>query len=134
MRTVVLETQRKALYEFGPFSLDAAQRVLLRDGQPVPLTPKAIDVLHAYAVSGKTVEARKIITELVELSKKKHVPPFEIALVHIGLGEADRAFELLESAYLERHGLLVYLKVEPIFDGLRSDSRFPSLLRRIGLS
>jgi len=33
------------LYEFGPFRLDPAKRVLLRDGEPVPLTPKAFETL-----------------------------------------------------------------------------------------
>ena len=33
------------LYEFGPFVLDTAQHVLLRQGKPVPLTPKTYDLL-----------------------------------------------------------------------------------------
>ena len=56
-----------------------------------------------------------------------------MAYVHIGLGERDRAFELIEEGYRERAGLLVFAKVEPIFDPLRADPRFGHLLRRMGL-
>jgi len=49
--------QEKHLYEFGPFRLDPVKRRLLRDGEPVPLTPKAFDTLLALVrQSGKTVE------------------------------------------------------------------------------
>src|SRR5215212_2441041 len=45
------------LYEFGPFRLDPVKRRLLRDGEPVPLTPKAFDTLLALVQqSGRTVE------------------------------------------------------------------------------
>jgi hypothetical protein len=54
-------------------------------------------------------------------------------LIYIGLGEKDRAFESLESAYKERSDLLVYLKVDPRLDTLRSDPRFADLMRRVGL-
>jgi DNA-binding winged helix-turn-helix (wHTH) protein len=49
--------QENQLYEFGPFRLDPVKRRLLRDGEPVPLTPKAFDTLLALVQqSGKTVE------------------------------------------------------------------------------
>jgi Tol biopolymer transport system component/DNA-binding winged helix-turn-helix (wHTH) protein len=49
--------QEKQLYEFGPFRLDPVKRRLLRDGEPVQLTPKAFDTLLALVEqSGRTVE------------------------------------------------------------------------------
>ena len=42
-----MEENFKRLYEFGPFRLDAEERLLLRDGEAVPLTPKAFDLLLA---------------------------------------------------------------------------------------
>src|SRR5215510_11328775 len=39
--------QPKPIYEFGPYRLDAAERLLSRDGEVVPLQPKAFDVLLA---------------------------------------------------------------------------------------
>ena len=65
------------------------------------------------------------------MAKQKYVPPVQIAFVHIGLGENDRALELLERAYRERSWELVFIRVEPWVDPLRSDPRFQDLLRRI---
>jgi TolB-like protein/Tfp pilus assembly protein PilF len=88
---------------------------------------------YAYAVAGKRGEAQKVIDELQEESKRKYVSPYFIAVIYSGLGEKDKAFEWLEKAYLERHPYLTLLKVEPVFDNLRSDPRFADLLRKVGL-
>jgi serine/threonine-protein kinase len=88
---------------------------------------------YAYGVSGKRVEAQKVLDELKERSTRSYVSPYFIALIYTGLGENDQAFEWLEKAYNERHPYLTLIKVEPVFDSLRSDSRFADLLRRIGL-
>lgn len=87
---------------------------------------------YAFAVAGKAVEAKKIIDNLKGRGNI-YVPRSLIASIHGALGERDKAFELLEEAFRERDSLLVYLKVDPIFDPLRSDSRFPILVKRIGL-
>jgi len=87
----------------------------------------------AYAAAGKRDEALKTLRELDEQSKRNHVPPYHFAIVHAGLGEKDRAFEWLEHAFENRAVGLFTLKVEPMFDGLRSDPRFEDLLRRVGL-
>jgi hypothetical protein len=59
--------------------------------------------------------------------------PFHIALVHVGLGNDDIAFQWLEEAVRERALQLIYLKAGPKFDRLRKDDRFTDLLRRLGL-
>ncbi|HXG92295.1 MAG TPA: protein kinase [Blastocatellia bacterium] len=88
---------------------------------------------YNYAVWGRAHEARREFDELTELSQRDYVSPYSIARIHLGLGEFDLAFEHLEKAFQERHGILVYLKVDPIFDSVRHDERFISLLERIGL-
>jgi tetratricopeptide (TPR) repeat protein len=88
---------------------------------------------YIYGVSGKRVEAFKVLRELNAQSKKGYVSPYFIALVYAGLGQKDKVLESLERAYEERHPYLILLKVEPVFAGVRSDSRFQDLLRRIGL-
>jgi hypothetical protein len=56
-----------------------------------------------------------------------------VALVYTGLEDNDHAFEWLEKAMQAREWQMPTLKASPIFDGLRSDPRFPTLLDRIGL-
>ena len=46
------------IYQFGPFRLDPAERLLLRDGQPVSLTPKAFDLL-VYLVEHQVASSRR---------------------------------------------------------------------------
>jgi TolB-like protein/DNA-binding winged helix-turn-helix (wHTH) protein/tetratricopeptide (TPR) repeat protein len=86
-----------------------------------------------YAKSGRAEEARKTLAELENQSPPNKAPSFDLAIIHAGLGETDKAFDALEKAFAERSYRLIYLKSDPIFDSLRGDSRFQNLLRRIGL-
>ena len=88
---------------------------------------------YNYALWGKRDEAIKRLDELKELSKRRHVPALDIAIIYGGLGEKDQAFKWLRQAYEERNGLIVYLKFDPIFKSLRTDPRFADLLQCIGL-
>lgn len=85
----------------------------------------------AYALSGQTREARKILADLTGRSNQTYAPPFDVALGYIGLGDYDRAFAWLERAYDERARPMLSLKVNPLLDPLRSDPRFGALMRRI---
>jgi TolB-like protein/class 3 adenylate cyclase/Tfp pilus assembly protein PilF len=89
---------------------------------------------HAYASSGDSAEAMKILDQLFERAKQRYLPSYWIALVYIGLGDKEKAFEWLEKAYEDRSSWLVWMKVEPRFDVLRSDPRFASLLERMELA
>lgn len=88
---------------------------------------------YGYAVAGKRGEAQAILKELEELQTRRHVSSLEIALIYIGLEDRDHAFTWLEKAYRERAWMLGFLKVEPIFDSLRSEQRFTELMRRVSL-
>jgi len=88
---------------------------------------------YAYAVSGQRVEAEKVISELQEQAKHRYVSPYLLALIYVGLDEKDQAFVWLEKAYEDRSVNLIWLKVEPIFDPLRSDPRFTQLVARLNL-
>ena len=72
-----------------------------------------------------------MLGQLNELSKHKYVPGDFRAVVYVGLGEKDKAFEWLEKSYEERRA--VDLKADPAFDPLRSDPRWIDLLRRMNL-
>ena len=87
----------------------------------------------AYAVAGKRAEALEVLTSLEDMDKERYVPAYNFAIIYAGLGDFDKAFEWFEQARKERSGFLPFLKVEPIVDSLRGDSRFENLLKRIGL-
>src|ERR1044072_2074652 len=60
-----MSNQEKHFYEFGPFRLDPVKRRLLRDGEPVPLTPKAFETLLALVrQSGRTIEKDDLMKEI----------------------------------------------------------------------
>jgi TolB-like protein/Tfp pilus assembly protein PilF len=84
---------------------------------------------YACARSGARSQAMGIIGELGATSKSSFVPALCFALVYAGLEEIDQAFTWLSKACDERHNRLAYLKVEALWDPLRSDSRFANLLR-----
>src|SRR5260370_19142888 len=83
--------------------------------------------------SGRKQEARKMLKELKERSKHRYVSPCLIGLIQLGLGERNQAIASLEQGYTNRDQWMMYLKVDPGWDDLRSDPRFKDLLRRIGL-
>jgi Tfp pilus assembly protein PilF len=88
---------------------------------------------YAYAVAGQREEAQKILNELTEQSKQRYVSPFSFALIYMGLGDNDRAFEWLNKTFDENPYRISFIKVNPRFDSLRSDPRFTDLLRRMKL-
>jgi tetratricopeptide (TPR) repeat protein len=87
----------------------------------------------AYASAGREREARETLERLFEKGRQGASIAQSAALVYGALGENDRAFEWLDRAYEERGGSMAFLAVEPDLDRLRSDPRFPALVRRVGL-
>jgi TolB-like protein/DNA-binding winged helix-turn-helix (wHTH) protein/Flp pilus assembly protein TadD len=89
-------------------------------------------VAYAYARTGRTAEARAILAELVALSKRRHVPPANVARVYAALDDRDQAFAWLERGR-ESYDSWMFRLADPVWDPLRDDPRFASLLRRLGL-
>jgi tetratricopeptide (TPR) repeat protein len=88
---------------------------------------------YAHGRAGHEEQARALLGELTALAAATHVSPMWMALVHVGLGEADAAFAWLDRACAERDGSLVLVKAAIEFDALRADPRFAALLDRMGL-
>ena len=88
---------------------------------------------YALAKSGKQAEALGVVEELLKRSAERYVSPYTIALIYNGLGERDKTLTSLERGYEQHDGKLVFLKVEPKWNNLRTDPRFQDLLRRVGL-
>lgn len=89
---------------------------------------------HAYAVSGNLDQARRVLAQLMDTSKRKYVSPSYIAIIHMALDEIDQALAWLERACGQRDEFVIYLNVDPRFDRLRVDARFQTLLQQIGLA
>ncbi|HUC52591.1 MAG TPA: tetratricopeptide repeat protein [Candidatus Cybelea sp.] len=87
---------------------------------------------HAQAMAGNVPEARATLQKLQHLASTRFVPSLYPAAIHVGLGEADEAFRLLNLAYEEKIDRLVWLNVDPMADPLRSDPRFNQLMAKIG--
>jgi DNA-binding SARP family transcriptional activator/Tfp pilus assembly protein PilF len=105
-------------------SMDRA--VALSPDEPGILAARA----HVLARSGNTGEAAKVLAGLVRRSG--YLPSYEIAKGWLALGERELAFEWLERAREERSHSMVLAAVDPQLKGLREDSRFRELLRRVG--
>jgi tetratricopeptide (TPR) repeat protein len=88
---------------------------------------------RAFALTGERKKADAKLNELTGLSPAHYVSPYLIATVYSQLRDKDEAFSWLQKALEERDSYLIYLKVEPALDPLRTDSRFTELLSAIGL-
>lgn len=103
--------------------------VELEGGHSLPLSALG----YTFAVAGRKNEARQIIAELDALAKDNYVSPFHVAIVYAGLNEPDLMFEWLERAYDVRARSLAWLQVTNELKPFQDDSRFQSLLKRIGI-
>jgi serine/threonine-protein kinase len=80
-------------------------------------TPSIIaDLGYLYAVTGRTNEAKKMLEELQGLSEKMYVSPWGFAVIHLGLGQIDQAYEWLEKAYKERDHSMIVFKIVSYFE------------------
>ena len=87
----------------------------------------------AYGRAGRIDEAKEVLRAMEASSREQYIAPLDLAMIRIGMGEADSAFGLLDRAVDERNAFLIFLNVEPMFDPIRSDARFAKLVARVGL-
>lgn len=118
----------EALGEHEPAlaALATAARLSDQNSKPISLTG------YILGRSGRTAEARDLLGALEMASRQRYVPPYALALVHAGLGDADAAFEWLDRAYDARDVHLMFLTVDFKWDPYRTDPRFGALLARCG--
>ncbi len=86
---------------------------------------------HAYAVAGRTADARKILERLRAPLAGGYVSPYFIALVQTGLGDHDHALASLYQAYKDRQPGMIFMRIDPRFTPLRSDPRFNELQHNV---
>ncbi len=95
---------------------------------------EADEFVRVFQQSGFPAVLKKRYEQLVERSRRgEFVQPLLMARISLKLGRNDEAFHWLEKAFAERRQRLGYLKVDPVYDPLRKDSRYISLVKRIGL-
>jgi TolB-like protein/Tfp pilus assembly protein PilF len=87
---------------------------------------------HALGVTGAREEGRKILAEMLALSRSRYVPPDYIAMVYEGLGDRDAALRWYEKSVEER-SINLWILPDQRLDSIRSDPRFEKLMRRMGL-
>jgi len=85
-----------------------------------------------YAEMGETEKAQQVVDKLLLMSKQTYVAPTLPAILYFVLGENDQGFQMLDKAFEEYDSWLRLLKVEPIFDRVRSDPRFVEMLKKRG--
>ena len=119
----------RAYIEKGMFSeaVDATRKARETFAGSEPIAYGAF----ALAKAGKLAECRAELAELLKLSQTRYVYPYNLALVYNALGEKDKVFEILEKGFAEKDPRMVFLKVEPKWNNLRSDPRFDALMQRL---
>jgi TolB-like protein/DNA-binding winged helix-turn-helix (wHTH) protein/Flp pilus assembly protein TadD len=111
-------------------------------GLAIPELRKAVELSHGtalmtsalanvYARSGNKAEAERLLGDLISESKRQYVSPYYFAVVYVGLGRQEDAINWLEKAFVDRSNGLVFLKVEPELDSLRSNPRFVALQQKL---
>jgi TolB-like protein/Tfp pilus assembly protein PilF len=87
---------------------------------------------QACAKVGQRDEALKILAQLSQIAAHRYVPSYSFALLHMALGDKDKAIEWLERSYQDGAGLdLFLLKVDPMLDPLKKEPRFQALVAKV---
>jgi len=105
-------------------------------GQALERSVRSYDamIVRALAALDRIEEAEEIMSRLEAESKQHYVRSEYLAMGHAALGHADAAFDSLERAYQARSAGLIYLHLDPGYEPLRQDSRYSSLVSRMGLT
>jgi adenylate cyclase len=110
-------------------AIEEYKRVAQLDDSPLIMAALG----HTYVLAGRRDEALGILEEMKRLALSRHVSSYNFAIIHAALGEKDEAFDWLEKSYGAREEALVWLKVDPRLDTIRTNPRFIDLQRRVGL-
>lgn len=89
---------------------------------------------YAYAVTGRRGDAEHVVRTLLRSADRRYLPPFDVALAYVGLGDVDEAFRWLERAYAEHAAGMDTIAITPAFAPLHADPRWTRLLRRMRLA
>lgn len=88
---------------------------------------------YVLALCGRRDDALRVLSEVKQQAQREYVIPTKVATFYAALGDRDSMFAWLERGYAERDAFLVFLKLEPLYDQVRTDPRFTGLVKRVGL-
>jgi len=128
----ILAFQGVAYAEQGRFkeAVDNLERAARLDNSLTILALQA----HVLAVAGRREQAKALIRQVQDAARHQYFCPYEIATVYVSLGDHDTAYSLFRKGTDEHADCMAWLGVEPWLDAFRSDPRYGSLLRDIGLA
>jgi serine/threonine-protein kinase len=86
---------------------------------------------YAYAISGDRPKAKQMLRELEEMAKRQYVSSTAFAMIYLGLGEKEKALDWLDKSYQDQESACWYLKVDPIYDSVRNEPRFQTLVQKV---
>jgi len=98
-----------------------------------PLETKLLTA-NVYAMKGDSDDARRLLADVEPNYENEALSPFKIGVVHYLLGETDKCYEWIETAYERRDPNIMTMKIDPELSRLRDDPRFRAMLERIGLA
>ncbi|HEV7768951.1 MAG TPA: protein kinase [Thermoanaerobaculia bacterium] len=107
-----------------PEAIDVFARAFEVDRIPILTTMLA----HTYAIAGDEQRSRELLTELLATARTRYVSPYDIAVIHAGLGDARAAIEQLQAAREDRSPWMVFLPVDPRLDSLRGEPAFTEIV------
>ena len=88
---------------------------------------------QVFGSTNRTAQAKRALEDLEQAAQRERVDPLVLAEGYLALKDYDRTVEYLNQAVAKHSPGLPSLKVDPIYDPLRSDPRFQAILQRIGL-
>jgi tetratricopeptide (TPR) repeat protein len=88
-------------------------------------------IAYAHARSGHRQDAIDLLRQLQALSASEYVSSYDLALVHLALGNKDEAFAQVSKAYDDHSSYVPFLNVDARFDEIRMDARFQAIIQRL---
>jgi len=105
-------------------AIDAFNRALEVDRIPILMTMLA----HTYAIAGNRAKAEALLGDLTAEAQNRYISPYDIAVVHAGLGDTRQALTQLRAAVEDRSAWLVFVNVDPRLDSLRNEPGFGEIV------
>ncbi|HLN97606.1 MAG TPA: tetratricopeptide repeat protein [Pyrinomonadaceae bacterium] len=97
-------------------------------------TESLASLAHCHAVSGQTADAELLLRDLTRLSEQQYISPYDLALIHKGLGQREECYKWLNRACEIHDGWMIYITVDPRWQSVSKDASFAEIVRRVGLT